>query len=222
MIFFDQYIDFTINELYEIEKNYSFNNVILSSVLLSDKTLEKYLKLHYNFIKFSDTTPIPIKNHYQTPQTLGSDRLACAVAAHHLFPTTDCLIIQMGSCITYDFINKKGEFLGGSISPGLIMRYKALNTFTQRLPYLYYHTTEGFMGCTTDESIHLGVRNGIIHECNGIINEYKTRFDNLKVLLTGGDSTIFKNAFQNEIITIPNLVITGLSLILKYNAENKN
>jgi len=222
IIFINQYFDFSVIELQELESKYSFNNIIMSTVLFLDKNLENYLHSKYNFIKISHKTPIPIINNYQTPQTLGGDRLACAVAAHTLYPESNCLIIQMGSCITFDFVNNKGEYQGGSISPGLNMRFKALHTYTKKLPYLCYHSTGGLIGNSTNESIQLGVANGIILECNGMINQYKNIYPNLKVLLTGGDFFMFENKSQHEIISIPNLVLVGLSIILKYNDAKKN
>ncbi len=222
IFFTHSYVDFSINEIQELEKEYSFQRVIMSSVLTADRELENYLKAKCFFIKVSHKTFLPIANQYETPKTLGTDRLACVVAAHQLYPKSDCLVVQMGSCITYDFINQKGEYKGGSISPGLQMRYKALHAFTKKLPHLKSQTIEGIIGKTTQESIHIGVNNGIIQEANGVINQYENKYKFLKVLVTGGDSPMFEDKFQHKIILQPNLVTLGLSAILTYNNNERN
>lgn len=222
IFFLQQYVNFSINEVHELEKEYNFQHVIMSSVLPADTKLEAYLHSKYFFVKMSYKTFLPINNQYETPKTLGSDRLASAVAAHQLYPKSDCLVIQMGSCITYDFVTQEGEYKGGSISPGLKMRYKALHVFTKRLPLLKPQTLDKIMGKTTQESIYIGVNNGIIQECNGVIDQYNNKYNNLKILVTGGDSSMFENKFQYPIVLKPDLVLLGLSIILAHNNERNN
>ena len=222
IIFFSKYSSFDLKTLSKIEDEYDFERVILSSVIKEDTLLDTYLHYNYYFLKLSEDTPLPIRNRYNTPHTLGYDRIACAVAANHLFTKKNVLSIQMGTCITYDFINAKNEYVGGSISPGLQMRYDALNHYTQQLPLLTYQVIDYLSGTTTETCIHSGVINGIINECKGIIHAYRTQYPDIEIILTGGDMRYFEKKLIDEINTYPNLVILGLSLILNYNAQYKN
>lgn len=221
-IYFVSKETWSLSDIIQIEEKYSFQRVIFSSVVEKDSDLENYIQSKYLVIKLSSTTPIPIINNYKTVETLGYDRLACAVAANHFFTDRDCLIIQMGTCITYDFINKNAGYLGGSISPGLTMRIKSLHQFTKKLPKVTYKPISFLIGDTTENSILSGVINGIINECNGFISQYKKNYPKLKVIVTGGDMPYFEKLLQNEIVTYPNLVLLGLSIILNYNVEYKN
>ena len=201
-------------------KKYNPSQAILSSVIDKTEAIEDFVKNKIPFLKFSNKTPIPIENEYKSPQTLGADRLACAVAAQSLFLGQPVLVIQMGTCITSDFITKSGIYKGGSISPGLQMRLNSFNHFSAKLPLVKYKNTEQITGTTTEESILVGVIRGIEDECIGIINRYINAFDNLKIILTGGDAKLFENRIKNEIFAIDNLVLIGLNIILNYNAEN--
>lgn len=222
MIFFSNYPSFNLDALKQLEKDFRFKNVILSSVIQTDKILEDYLSKHYSFLKLCEKTPLPIVNHYQSPETLGYDRIACAVAANHLFPQHVVLTVQFGSCITFDLVNEQKVYKGGSIAPGLKMRFNALHQFTQKLPILDYRPIDFLVGTNTEESILSGVINGIVHECNGIVDAYRERYPDLKVIVSGGDSSYFEKLLISEIITYPNLVMLGLSLILNHNVEKQN
>ncbi|NLE63468.1 MAG: type III pantothenate kinase [Bacteroidales bacterium] len=222
MVFFSNYPSFNLNALKQLEKEFQFKNVLLSSVIQADNILEEYLHKHYSFLKLSEKTPLPIINQYQSPETLGYDRIACAVAANHLFPQHSVLTVQFGSCITFDLVNAQKAYKGGSIAPGLKMRFNALHQFTQKLPLLDYKPIDFLVGTNTEESILSGVINGIVNECNGIINAYHERYPNLKVIVSGGDSSYFDKLLNDEIITYPNLVMLGLSLILNHNVEKQN
>jgi type III pantothenate kinase len=208
-----------VSVIFKLKKKYEFQNIIISSVIDIDEELENYLQSNYKVIKLSYTTPIPIRNDYKTTLTLGYDRIACAVAAHHLFPDSHCLVIQMGSCITYDFINKKGTYLGGGISPGLLMRFKTLHFYTEKLPLITYKPISFLIGDTTDNSILSGVIHGIINESNGFIKKYKNEYKELKIIVTGGDMSKFEKELSDEVVAYPNLVLFGLSLILNYNVK---
>jgi len=222
MVFFSNYPSFNLNTLKQLEKDFQFKNVILSSVIQADKILEEYLHKHYSLLKLSEKTALPIINQYQSPETLGYDRIACAVAANHLFPQHSVLTIQFGSCITFDLVNAQKTYTGGSIAPGLKMRFNALHQFTQNLPLLEYKPIDFLVGTNTEESILSGVINGIVNESNGIINAYRERYPNLKVIVSGGDSSYFEKLLIDEIITYPNIVMLGLSLILNHNVEKQN
>jgi type III pantothenate kinase len=168
---------------------------------------------------FSQNTSLPIINKYRTPETLGKDRLAGVVGAQHLLPACDILVIDAGTAITYDFITSSGEFIGGSISPGIAMRYKALNTYTDRLPLLNYYDNAKLIGDDTSTSIFSGVLNGAVAEMEGIIQQYREVYPGIKIILTGGDHNYFDKRLKIKTFAAPNLVLEGLNLILDFNIE---
>ncbi|MDR0873867.1 MAG: type III pantothenate kinase [Prevotellaceae bacterium] len=201
---------------------YPIQNYILSSVS-NDAPLNvvNYLKSQGGmFIVLDENTPLPIKNRYKTPVTLGKDRLAAAVAAYALKPNVNSLVIDIGTCITYDFVNSKGEFLGGGISPGMKMRFRALNAFTKRLPLIEAAENNTLLGDDTESAIRSGVVNGIIFEIDGCIEHLKEKFPDLTVFLSGGDTFFFANTFKSSIFADKNLLLVGLNRILNYNLEN--
>lgn len=200
-------------------KQYKIKNAILSSVVHHNKNIDVYLSDNYNFICLSPETPIPLRIIYKMSQTLGSDRLACAVAAHHFFKENDVLILQLGTCITADFVTKDGVYKGGSISPGLDMRFASLHHFSAKLPLIEYKEIDYITGSSTQESILSGVINGVVAECNYLIEQYKEKYPLLKIILTGGNLKKIENTIKSEIIAFPNLVISGLDLILNYNVK---
>ena len=171
---------------------------------------------------FTSTSKIPIKNLYQTISTLGSDRIAAAIGAQRQYPNSNLLVIDAGTCIKYNFVNANNEYLGGGISPGIQMRFKALHQFTSRLPLIEKNESfDDLIGKTTENSILSGVLNGCVHEIDGTINAYKNEFPNLICVLSGGDSEYLAKRLKNSIFTNQNLVLTGLNEILHYNLENK-
>jgi type III pantothenate kinase len=201
---------------------YPIKHSILSSV--SDdapSNVVNFLKSRGGvFIELDENTPLPIKNLYKTPVTLGKDRLAAAVAAYALKPEANCLVIDIGTCITYDFVNDKGEFLGGGISPGMNMRFRALNVFTKRLPLIEAAKENPLLGDDTESAIRSGVINGIIFEIDGCIKHISEKLPDLTVFLSGGDTFFFANTFKSSIFAEKNLLLIGLNRILNYNLEN--
>jgi type III pantothenate kinase len=203
-------------------QKYNPKRAILSSVVNETAEIADFLKEKgISLLNFSYKTPIPIRNEYQTPDTLGSDRLACAVAAAAMFPNTPALVLQMGTCITSDFVTADGIYKGGSISPGLEMRFKSLHHFSAKLPLAAYKNIDFFIGTSTEESILTGIVNGIIDECNGISARYAEAYPRLKIILTGGDAKLFENRIKNAIFTNEHLVLIGLNIILNYNIDNE-
>jgi len=200
---------------------YGFNsNAIISSVIGISETFKKYLNENFNYLDFNHNTPLPVKIKYATPSTLGKDRLAAAVGAYNIFPNQNVLYINAGTCITFDFLNKKAKYIGGSISPGIIMRFKALHTLTKNLPLLSgTNQLVELTGKTTEASIKSGVMNGIIAETDGIIQKYMTKYPDLKVIISGGDIHFFEKNLKSPIFAFPNLVLTGLNQILEYNVK---
>ena len=168
---------------------------------------------------FSHKTSLPICIKYKTPETLGLDRIANAVAANALFPNENVLSIQAGTCLVMDFVTKDAEYLGGSIAPDLEMRFSALHHFTKRLPLVKKQKINYFIGKTTEESIRSGVLNGIADEINGAIERYREQFGELKIILTGGNKNDLENSIKSTIFAAPNLVLNGLHKILTFNAK---
>ncbi len=160
---------------------------------------------------------VPFKNNYATPKTLGVDRIALAAAAFYNYPKSNVLVIDAGTCITYDMINEFGEYLGGAISPGLRMRYKALHEQTAKLPLLEPSPFVELIGNTTENSIHSGVVNGICQELDGVVAQYRSRFEHLTVILTGGDGQFLSNRLKNTIFAHSNFLLEGLNYLLEYN-----
>lgn len=177
------------------------------------KTLTLFCKTHL----LSSDTKVPFKNSYATPSSLGVDRIALATAAYYHNPKGNTLVIDMGTCITYDLVNDYGEYLGGAISPGLQMRYKAMHHQTKKLPQLVAEEPMDFIGNSTETSMHSGVVNGITQELDGVINQYRTRFQDLTVILTGGDGQFFAKRVKNSIFAHSKFLLEGLNYLLEYN-----
>ena len=194
---------------------YKIKKGVFCSVRESGET-ETLLK-KYNFLELTHLTPLPLANHYKTPKTLGVDRIAAAVGAKSSFQNTDLLVIDVGTCITYDFINLKKEYLGGAIAPGFQMRFKALNHFTGKLPLIGFSKEKlKLVGDTTESSILSGVYNGMKNEIEGTINNYLSQYETLKIVVTGGDINLFDLEPKNRIFADEFLVLKGLNEILNY------
>jgi type III pantothenate kinase len=201
---------------YALKKN--VKNIIISSVkktsIFHTPRMKKFFK---NFIELNPYLPLPIKIHYKTKETLGQDRIAAVVGARYIFPEKNVLVIDMGSAITYDLLTKDNEFLGGNISPGMNMRFKALHHFTSRLPLYDPSEQNKLFGQTTKEAIISGVQNGIVFETEKYIDYFKTNYSPSEIIITGGDSKFFDNKLKYTIFAEPNLITLGLYKILKYN-----
>ncbi len=198
------------------------NNLPASPIIVSSvgQDLHHVLNLITNkrrVLVLDQNTPIPIFNAYKSPNTLGTDRLAGCIGAKRLFPALPCLVIDMGTCITYDFIDIKNQYIGGSISPGIDIRFKALHNFTSRLPLLTKSGIPSLVGDDTPSCIQSGVINGISAEINGIIDRYLDMHKDLKVIICGGDAKFFETSIKHPIFASPDLVLTGLYSILLYN-----
>ena len=196
------------------------NKCIIASVVDGIEKELNALKSKISFVFYSYDISIPLKNKYSTPETLGADRILASVGAFKLYPNKDVLVIDAGTCIKYNFTNRYNEFIGGSISPVIEMRFKALNHFTSKLPMI--EQTEWdfpLIGKNTTQSISSGVINGIVSEINGIMEEYKLQFPDLICLLTGGDSEFLAKQLKNSIFARPNLVLEGLNYILIHQLD---
>ena len=201
-----------------ILEKYPLKNCILASVVNDIEPFLEKLRWKVTVLLFNADTPTPIKNLYKTVHTLGSDRLAGAVGGNNFSPNSNVLVIDAGTCIKYNFITKNNEYLGGAISPGLQMRFKAMHTFTSRLPLLEVdEKTDILIGTNSNESIVSGTQNGAVAEVDGIIAQYKNQYPDIKVLLTGGDVNFFEKRLKNSIFADQNLILKGLNVILDYN-----
>lgn len=204
--------DVEISFMQELIQKHNVNDVIISSV--RDKVDGDFgIKTLY----LNHLTPFPITINYETPETLGNDRIANVVAASVLYPNKNILIIDAGTCITIDFIDQNKEYQGGRISPGIEMRYKSLHKYTSNLPKLTISNTALQIGKDTNSSIVSGVEKGVVAEIETIIDDFKNENEDLFVIVTGGDTFFFENTLKNSIFADPNLVLKGLNEILKYN-----
>ena len=217
------FLDYTIPP--DIEKLITEKNIrnsIVSSVINDWPAFLKVLIDKTNCIRLSHNTKTPVKNLYQTPETLGKDRLAAVIGAQKIFPGKNILVIDAGTCIKYDFLNSKGEYHGGAISPGIKMRFKALNHFTDKLPLLEVdHAFETLTGKNSTESILSGVINGVLFEAEGAIALYKKQYPDLEVVVTGGDIAFFEKRLKTGIFADPYLILKGLNEILQYSFPKK-
>lgn len=166
------------------------------------------------------STPIPFENHYKSKQTLGLDRIAVMAGAEQLFDGRNCLVIDMGTCITYDLLDVSKCYYGGVISPGLNMRFQSMHQFTEKLPLITSFDMTSLVGDTTTSAMISGVVNGISAEIDGIIDQYRSKWADLQVIVCGGDGKCFESKIKEHIFAAPNLVLIGLNRILEYNEKN--
>jgi len=205
---------------------YKPGHTILSSVINHQPEIEKILAERSDFLKLDASAKLPFTTPVSKPETIGADRLALTAFAVHFHQGKNNLVIALGTCITYNFINKYSGFIGGSISPGMEMRFKALNYYTAKLPLIHGNKSVSdwnfpLMGYDTETNILSGVLLGMVAEIDGIINAYKEKFENINVLLTGGDTLNFIRHLKNEIIAEPDLILKGLYAISQYNTGVK-
>jgi len=179
----------------------------------------KALQKKYELIALTHKTKIPFRNEYATPTTLGVDRIALISAAATQYPNEHVLVIDAGSCVTYDFLSDENKYLGGAIAPGVNMRYKAVNTFTANLPLLETEAPEYFIGNTTEQSLHAGIFQGMIFEIQGFIQAYREKYPDLTVILTGGDAQLLQKNLKKGIFANSNFLLEGLQYILELNKD---
>ena len=191
---------------------------ILSSVAAVDQKMIDVLSQKASFfMELTAATPVPIRNLYKTPETLGKDRLAAVVGAYSLFPGKDILVLDAGTALTIDFIDREGNYHGGNISPGLNMRFRALHQFTQNLPLQAQTCDYEAIGESTASAIVSGVQNGMVFEINYYIDHFVKKFPQLVTILTGGDGNFFVDKIEKHIFAAPNLVFFGLEKIVEHN-----
>jgi type III pantothenate kinase len=194
----------------------SFQKCMVSSVRLGREELET--KLPFPVVFLSTSTPIPLVNGYDTPASLGLDRLAAAVGAWHLASRKAALAIDLGTCVTYDLVDAQGVYRGGAISPGLKMRAKAMHAFTASLPEIDPSPQlRTLLGTSTDSCLNIGVWSGLNFELEGFIAAYRVNFPEISIYLCGGDAESFDSLAKDHIFVVPNLVLIGLNCILNHH-----
>ena len=214
----ETYTEISLQTVQEFtRRNPSIEACILSSVIPFPASMSAWLRKRFRYLEFDYRTELPIHNHYHSPETLGKDRLAAAVAGVAVYPGQNVLVINAGTAITYDLVTSGGDYLGGAISPGMNMRFRALHTFTQQLPLLTYTEIDFLTGNNTEQSILSGVINGMAAEMEGMIACYQKEHPGIKVILSGGDLNYFVNRLKISIFALPNIVIYGLQQILAFN-----
>jgi len=214
----------SIRVLEEVISEFDIDNAIVSSVGREIPEIESFLQSFSNYHRFKSSGFYQVINHYKTPATLGPDRYAAVIGASSLFKDQDCMVIDAGTCVTYDFIDRNRNYFGGSITPGLSMRFKAMHSFTGKLPMAEFN--EEFndkYGADTWSALLSGVQNGIVYEAEGFIQSYINNYPGMIVVISGGDVNFFDTRLKNSIFapiikSVPNLVLIGLNEVIhQYN-----
>ncbi|MFM6976642.1 MAG: type III pantothenate kinase [Sphingobacteriaceae bacterium] len=217
--------EINLNRIRQWLSQYHIQNSIISTVAAEVAELEELLQNSTSYIRFSNQTELPIQNHYQSKETLGLDRLAALMGARYVCPKQNCFIIDAGTCITYDFLNDQQAYYGGSISPGIQMRLKALNAFTDKLPLVALDENyTDLVGVDTRTSILSGVINGLLSEVSGMIQKYQQQYPEMQILLCGGDANFFDTRLKNSIFAhnfslMPHLVLIGLNEVIHHQYD---
>jgi type III pantothenate kinase len=206
------------NSFLNLMNEYHIDQLMVSSVTRDGQGLFEMLQKHVAKSHFFDMhTTLPFTSLYQTPETIGKDRLAAVAGAMQQYPMTDVLVIDAGTAITYELLTRHSVYQGGNIAPGLQMRFRALNQFTSRLPLCEPDDTFALLGNSTQTAITAGVQNGLIFEIDGYIDTLKKQYPDLHCIITGGDADFFAGKLKNPIFVDQNLVLKGLNRILEQN-----
>ncbi|WAC01421.1 type III pantothenate kinase [Lacinutrix neustonica] len=208
-----------VKEIKKLQHIYEdFELAIVSSVGKLDEKAANFLKKVFRLQILTHETKLPFKSLYATPKTLGIDRIALVCASVDQFPDRNVLIIDAGTCITFDFINANNEYLGGAISPGIRMRYKAMHNQTANLPLLLTEIPNHIIGNSTANAMHSGVWHGVINEIDGNIERYLEKYSDLTVILTGGDTKMLSKQLKSSIFADSDFLLKGLNFILQHNS----
>jgi len=220
-----EYFVFMKNDLQKnieniLKKFKNITHLVVASVgnVEKDSFLAFNDELIVHFVTHND--PFPFVNGYRTPETLGIDRMVLAAGATLQFPSRNRLVIDAGTCVTYDFIDDNDTYLGGAISPGLRLRYESLHNYTSKLPLLELGNPKHFIGSSTSQSIHSGIVNGLVYEIDGFIDEYKGLSSNFIIILTGGDTEFLAKRLKNTIFANSNFLIESLNQTFQYKINN--
>jgi type III pantothenate kinase len=227
IILSDKAVNYSDSDLQKLKEKHQIENLIISSVRKDISLDEGFLKSNFNYIKFNYSVSTPIDNKYESPKTLGLDRLAAVIGANKIYPEQKVLVIDAGTCITYDIISENGVYNGGSISPGINMRFEAMHHFTSKLPLVNFDSDyKDAYGKNTNEAMLSGVINGLIYELEGFIKHELNQNKETKIILCGGDAAFFDSRFKNSIFAHlisheSNLVLIGLNTVVNYQHDFK-
>lgn len=210
----------TSHELQSFLQRTPVDHLIIGSVTLQNVEVASWSAASGLKLILQHSLPLPIKNRYATPETLGVDRIAAACGAWLLFPRQNSLVVDVGSCINYEFVNRHGEYEGGAISPGVKMRFQSMHHFTAKLPMAPATETASLTGDSTTRCLQSGVMNGVLHEITGALARYENNHPDIRVILTGGDAHFFENHLKPSIFVAPDLVLMGLNSILLHNVTS--
>ena len=212
----------SFDQLVEAVRASSAEYILYASVGKAVEEFRGAIQPNLSVLNLDSETRLPIVKNYETPATLGADRIAAAAGAGYLFPGEDLVIIDMGTCITYDYLDRDARFQGGLISPGMGMRFKAMHTFTKRLPLVEPEPVPPLIGKNTRHAMLSGVMNGLTAELNGLIGAYRALSPACRVVLCGGDVPFFESLLKPPIFVVPQLVLIGLNRILLHNVALQN
>jgi type III pantothenate kinase len=208
----------SLSELNQFLDSKELNSAIISSVNIPYEDLLKKLSVLHKPLLLNNKTPLPFKNKYKS-ETIGLDRIAAVAGAQTLYPNLNSLVIDLGTCITYEVLEKGNVYYGGAISPGLYMRFKSMHNFTARLPLVKPEPISTYIADNTSDAMQSGVVFGIQAEIEAYIQEVKRKYSPLTTIITGGDAKFFESKIKAPIFAIPELVLVGLNAILRYNAS---
>lgn len=217
MMYFQVEKEFSIEQLTKVLDRFPVSAAMLCEVKSLNKPIKNFLRKKVRLLEMSHRLRLPVRNEYRTPETLGKDRLAAAAGAVRLYPGEAVLIIGLGTCITYDFVSGRGVYRGGAISPGLDMRFRAMHDFTEKLPLVKFDPKAALLGNSTTTALQAGAVWGMTLELQGMIERYRKKYKNLKVILAGGGADFFKKRLKKPIFAHPNLVLLGLNEVLSLN-----
>lgn len=215
----DKFSFTTTRELRALLHDRSVVHCIVSSVSQSAEDILPLIAASGKKLTLSANLPLPVTIIYKTPHTLGVDRIAGVCGALEIFPDQNCLVVDAGTCINYEFLDAQKRYHGGSISPGVSMRFEAMHTFTARLPLVLPVGDAKLIGGSTEACMQSGVMNGVMAEMQGIVQRYKQQYPALGVILCGGDAHFFENKLKDSIFVAPDLVLRGLNRILLHNVS---
>lgn len=201
-----------------LSEKYNLEGAIWCNVAGANEGRNYFSGATFPVLEFTHNTLLPIVSQYKTPETLGLDRLAAVTGASTLYPGTNCLVIDLGTCIKYEVLNKNGVYLGGNIAPGAAMRIRAMNHFTARLPEVEMNMPVSPIGTSTETALQNGALLGVLLEMKGYIELIQATFPGIKVILSGGDAAFFARQDALGTVTVqPDLILHGLNSILKHN-----
>ncbi|QYJ69403.1 type III pantothenate kinase [Flavobacterium litorale] len=211
---------------HEIQKLFTqyaeISKIVLSSVGEEDAQLLLWLQTQGSLTIINRNSDFPFTNCYKTPKTLGIDRMVLSAGAVLQFPQQNRLVIDAGTCITYDFIDRANQYIGGAIAPGLRLRYESMHNFTAKLPLLYPEIPASYVGTTTKQAMHSGVVNGLLYEIEGFMHRYIEQYGNVVIILTGGDAEFLAKRLKNTIFVNSNFLLESLNKLYLYTIKIEN